>query len=122
MIFSDKIKSILVGASVAIVLALITLVAPASADTVNARCDIYANGKNQASSSTACTFSQRQGYILIKRKDGVIHDLSPEGDTPGNYVDQHGHSVYRQNGLGKEGLIFKMPTESVYVYWATPPP
>lgn len=122
MKFSDKIESTLVDASAVIVLALFTLVAPANADTVNARCDIYANGKDHASSSTPCTFSQRQGYIFIERKDGVSHDLSPVGDTPGNYVDQSGHRVYRQSGLWKGGLIFKMPTESVYVYWATPSP
>jgi len=32
-------------------------------------------------------------------------------------VDQSGNVVYRRAGLGSAGLIFSMPTESVYVYW-----
>jgi len=37
----------------------------------------------------------------------------------GNYKDNQGYPVYRQSGLGKEGLIFKLKEESVYVYWDT---
>jgi len=66
-----------------------------------------------------CVFSQRQGAITIDRSDGVTHDLSPKGDLPGNYSDQHGHAVYRQSGLGKVGQIFRFPDESVFVYWDT---
>ncbi len=33
--------------------------------------------------------------------------------------DQHGNPVYRQSGLGDQGLIFRLPAESVYVYWNT---
>jgi hypothetical protein len=66
-----------------------------------------------------CGFSQRQGYITISREDGVTHDLSPVGDVPGNYRDQDGRAVYRQSGLGDDGLIFRFPDESVYVYWST---
>ncbi|HAJ92964.1 MAG TPA: hypothetical protein DCO71_10190 [Gammaproteobacteria bacterium] len=98
-------------------MAISALASPASADTVNARCDIYPKGEDHALDSIPCTFSQRQGYIRIDREDGISHDLSPVGDTPGNYVDQSGHPVYRQSDLGKDGLIFRMPTESVYVYW-----
>jgi hypothetical protein len=66
-----------------------------------------------------CTFSQRQGYIMITREDGVTHDLSPQGDSPGNYRDQDGRAVYRQSGLGDQGQIFRFPDQSVYVYWST---
>ena len=66
-----------------------------------------------------CVFSQRQGYVTITRNDGVKHDLSPTGDKRGNYRDQHGNPVYRQSGLGDQGLIFRLPNESVYVYWNT---
>lgn len=64
-----------------------------------------------------CTFSQRQGFITITRSDGVTHDLSPVDDTPGNFSDQDGRAVYRQDGLGDQGLIFRFPDESIYVYW-----
>jgi hypothetical protein len=66
-----------------------------------------------------CTFSQRQGYVTITRSDGVTHSLSPDGDAPGNFTDQAGRAVYRQSDLGDQGLIFRLPDESVYVYWNT---
>lgn len=91
----------------------------ASADSTEARCDIYPKGEDHTDVVIPCTFSQRQGYITIYRSDGVEHDLSPVGDTPGNFEDQHGRKVYRQSGLGDQGLIFRFPDESVYVYWST---
>ena len=89
----------------------------ARADTVDARCDIYPKGMDKASASVACTFSQRQGFINITRSDGKTHELSPTDDQPGNFLDQSGQLAYRQSGLGKDGLIFRMADESVYVYW-----
>ena len=89
------------------------------ADSTEARCDIYAVGEDHTDRMIHCRFSQRQGYITISREDGVTHDLSPVGDVPGNYRDQDGRAVYRQNGLGDDGLIFRFPDESVYVYWST---
>jgi hypothetical protein len=93
--------------------------APAQADTAEARCDVYPAGEDHTDVVIPCTFSQRQGYITIRRSDGVVHDLVPEGDQPGNYTDQDGNRVYRQSGLGDQGLIFRFPDESVYVYWST---
>jgi hypothetical protein len=57
--------------------------------------------------------------VTITRSDGVTYDLTPVGDAPGNYRDQDGRPVYRQSGLGTAGLIFRLPKESVYVYWDT---
>lgn len=89
----------------------------AQADSARARCDIYPAGSDHASESIACTFSQYQGNVYIDRSDGVSYQLQPTGDVPGNFVDQDGNAVYRQSGLGSAGLIFRMPDESVYVYW-----
>lgn len=89
------------------------------ADSTEARCDIYAAGEDHTDRMIHCTFSQRQGHVTISREDGVSHDLSPVGDDPGNYRDQDGRAVYRQGGLGDQGLIFRFPDESVYVYWNT---
>ena len=89
------------------------------ADSTEARCDIYPKGSDHASKMIPCTFSQRQGYVTITRDDGVTHILSPEGDTPGNFSDQDGRPVYRQSGLGDQGLIFRCEDESIYVYWNT---
>ena len=99
--------------------ALTVFSSAARADWTDARCDIYPKGEDQASAVIPCVFSQRQGYINIDRSDGVSHDLSPKGDRPGNYTDKNGQAVYRQSGLGKDGLIFRFPIESVYVYWDT---
>jgi len=91
----------------------------ALADWTDARCDIYPRGEDHASASIPCVFSQRQGYITIDRSDGVVHDLSPQGDVPGNFKDAEGKDAYRQSGLGKAGQIFRFADESIYVYWDT---
>jgi hypothetical protein len=90
---------------------------PSAADWTQARCEIYPKGSDTLETMVPCTFSQRQGSITITREDGVIYDLSPVGDTPGNFRDQDGHTVYRQSGLGEAGLIFRFPKESLFVYW-----
>ena len=97
---------------------LLTLGA-ARADTVDARCDIYPKGSDKASAVVPCTFSQRQGYVRIERADGTSHDLSPVGSSAGRYVDQDGRPAYRQSGLGRQGQIYRLAKESVYVYWDT---
>jgi hypothetical protein len=91
----------------------------ATPDSTDARCDIYPAGSDHTDKMIPCTFSQRQGYVTIAREDGVIHDLSPVGDAPGNFRDQDGRPAYRQSGLGDQGLIFRFEDESVYVYWNT---
>lgn len=93
----------------------------AKADTVNARCDVYPKGEDRATSSGACTFSQRQGAVGIQLQDGRRYDLSPAGNQPGNYVDQNGQAAYRQSGLGDAGQIYRLATESIYVYWDPAP-
>lgn len=105
--------------SMLLVVSLAGYAGPAMADSTEARCDIYPKGSDQASDMLPCVFSQRQGHVTIQREDGVLHDLTPVGDSPGNYTDQNGRKVYRQKGLGDQGQIFRMPDESVYVYWST---
>jgi len=103
---------------IAAVAVLIAAMDMAHADSVDARCDIYPKGSDRASGVVACTFSQRQGQVSIDRADGVRHELSAKGKA-GNYVDQDGKAAYRNRGLGDRGLIFRLATESVYVYWDT---
>ena len=98
---------------------LAVLAGPLWADSTEARCDIYPTGSDHASASIPCVFSQRQGAVTIARSDGVVHDLLPEGDVPGNYRDADGRPAYRNSGLGADGLIFRLQNESVYVYWST---
>ncbi len=97
---------------------------PSVADSTQARCEIYPKGSDKLEKMVPCTFSQRQGHITISRQDGVTHDLTPVGDTPGDFRDQGGHKVHRQAGLGEAGLIFRFPRESLFVWWdnaASPP-
>ena len=89
------------------------------ADSTEARCDIYPRGSDQVSEMILCTFSQRQGYVTLYRGGKLMYDLTPAGDSPGNYVDQDGRPAYRESGLGDQGLIFRMADESIYVYWNT---
>lgn len=102
-----------------IALALVALNKWAVADWTDARCDIYPAGSDHTDVMIPCTFSQRQGYITISRDDGVTHELSPVGESAGNFRDQDDRAVYRQSGLGDQGQIFRFPDESVYVYWDT---
>lgn len=92
------------------------------ADTVDARCDIYPAGEDRATSSGLCMFSQRQGVVGIQLPNGRRYDLRPVGNQPASYVDQNGRAVRRDNqGLGDRGIIFRLPTESIFVYWDTAP-
>ena len=92
---------------------------PAHADSTEAACMIYPSGEDHTDVLIPCRFSQRQGYVTITRDGGVMHDLAPAGDAPGNYTDQDDRAVYRESGLGDQGLIFRFPDESVYVDWNT---
>lgn len=65
------------------------------------------------------SFSQRQGAVSIQLQNGQRYDLEPIGNTPGNYQDQNGKAAYRQDGLGDKGQIYRLATESIYVYWDT---
>lgn len=93
----------------------------ALADTVKARCDVYPKGEDRATSSGLCTFSQRQGFVGIQLGNGKRYDLSPVGNQPGNYRDQNGKAAYRQMGLGDKGQIYRLATESIFVYWDPSP-
>ena len=103
----------------ALPLLFLVVAPPAFADWTSARCDIYAAGEDHTDTMIGCTFSQRQGYVTITRDDAVTDDLSPVDDGPGIYRDQHGNEVRRELGLGDQGLVFRFPDESVFVYWST---
>ncbi|MEX0270539.1 hypothetical protein AB3R30_15455 [Leptolyngbyaceae cyanobacterium UHCC 1019] len=107
--------------SVALAIASVGVTAIAKADTVNARCDVYAKGQDRAKSSGSCTFSQRQGAVGIQLQNGKRYDLRPVGSNPGNYRDQNGKAAYRQAGLGDKGQIYRLANESIFVYWDAAP-
>lgn len=104
-------------AALTLLFASMAIAMPSSADTVKARCDVYSKGEDRATSSGPCTFSQRQGAVGIQLANGKRYDLEPVGNQPGNYRDQKGRSAFRQAGLGERGQIYRLATESIYVYW-----
>jgi hypothetical protein len=96
-----------------------SLPAPAAADTVDARCDIYPKGSDRVLAVLPCSFSQRQGHVRISRSDGIAYELAPAGQGPGRYLDAQGRAAYRQRGLGARGQIYRLAEVSVFVYWDT---
>jgi len=90
----------------------------ARADSVRAECSFAATDDVPPNATSACTFSQRQGYVHISIDGGLEINLSPTEEAPGNYVDQDGQAVYRRSGLGEQGVIFKLPEHYLFVYWA----
>ncbi len=107
--------------SVLLIIASTGFALGAKADTVQARCDVFSKGEDQAKSSGLCNFSQRQGFVSIQLSNGTRYELTLVGSDPGNYKDQNGRAAYRQSGLGDRGQIYRMATESIFVYWdATP--
>lgn len=93
----------------------------AKADTVEARCDVYPKGEDKATSSGLCTFSQRQGVVGIQLSNGKRYDLIPVGDEAGQYQDENGKKVQREDGLDDRGLIYRLTDESIFIYWDTAP-
>ncbi|GAB4378957.1 MAG: hypothetical protein Kow00121_31900 [Elainellaceae cyanobacterium] len=91
------------------------------ADTVDARCDIYPAGEDRATSSGLCTYSQRQGVVSIQLPDGRRYELQSVGDQPYTYVDQAGQPAQFDEGLGDQGAIYRLSSETIYVYWDTAP-
>lgn len=104
--------------AVATSLATLNVGIVAKADTVDARCDIYPLGEDQASDVVPCTFSQSQGYITIVLEDGTTYELTPSPTQANIYTDQEGRPAFsEEDGLGEEGLIFRTAEGAIYVYW-----
>lgn len=89
---------------------------PVNADTTDVRCDFYPKGEDKATASTSCTFSQRQGFIGIQRKNGTRYDFKPVSNRYNYYTDKNGDTVIREIN-GDMGLIFRTSKESIFIYW-----
>lgn len=89
----------------------------ARADSTRAECGFAATADKQPDETSACSFSQRQGYIYISIDGGPEFDLSPAGQGPGNFTNAAGQPVYRRSGLGDRGQLFQLPERYLYVYW-----
>jgi hypothetical protein len=67
---------------------------PVHADTAEATCDVRKDGQKWEGQSGACTFSQRQGYVDLKLRNGDTISLSPT-DQANHFKDQRGNKVVR---------------------------
>ena len=110
----------LLGASL-LCLASVTAGAPAFADTVQARCDVYPRGEDQATSTGLCTFSQRQGVVSIRLKEGQTITLKPNTSAPDSFVDANGEPARREIIEANRGHIYRLSTQTIFVFWDSAP-
>lgn len=85
----------------------------ARADSASASCEVREDGKVKKDASGPCEFSQRQGYVDIKLKNGFTHSLSPVGDKPNRYKDAKGHEVERS--MNGENQVYKWDDRKIIV-------
>lgn len=69
------------------------------ADSADATCEYYKHGDAKHDRWGDCSFSQRQGYIDIKLKNGATFNLSPRDDA-NQYKDQEGNKLERTSSSG----------------------
>ena len=108
-----KYTKIVIPALTAVCLAVAAL--PVQADTVHADCVMHKKGEKAKQGTGPCTFSQRQGYIDIKLKNGKVFSLKP-GKKGGHYKDQEGHTVVRMEETASS-VKFKWEHANIVVHW-----
>lgn len=102
-------------------LASVVAEAPALADTVQARCDVFPAGDDKATSSGLCSFSQRQGFVSIQLKGGQRIELKPNASTPNAYFDGRGEPARREILEGNRGQVYRLENQSIFVFWDPAP-
>lgn len=102
-------------------LATVVTAAPALADTLQARCDVFPAGEDKASSSGLCTFSQRQGFVTIRLKGGQTIELRPSESSPNAYFDGRGKPVKREILEANRGQVYRLKNQSIFVFWDPAP-
>ncbi|MCP9868003.1 hypothetical protein KBZ33_17190 [Cyanobium sp. Cruz-8D1] len=102
-------------------LASVVVTAPALADTVQARCDVFPAGEDKATSSDLCTFSQRQGFVSIQLKGGQRVELKPNESTPNAYFDGRGEPARREILDANRGQVYRLEKQSIFVFWDPAP-
>jgi hypothetical protein len=63
------------------------------ADTTEAMCVVHKQGEKK-NASGPCDFSQREGYVSIKLRNGDSYELRP-GEKPNHFKDMKGNKVVR---------------------------
>lgn len=103
--------------SIVFFMALMLYAGDVYADTTSARCSFSDTPDKAPTQLSQCTFAQRQGHVAVQFSDGLKIDLTPVGDSPGNYTDGQGRAAYRRSGLGDSGIKFKLADTTLFVYW-----
>lgn len=101
--------------------AAVAVASPSLADTVDARCDVFPAGDDKATSSGLCTFSQRQGFVSIQLKNGKRIQLKPNEATPNAFFDDQGEPAKREILEANRGQVYRLATQSIFVFWDTAP-
>lgn len=101
--------------------AALMVATPVLADTVDARCDVYPAGDDRATSSGLCSFSQRQGFVSIELKGGKRIELKPNEATPNAFFDAAGEPAKREILEANQGQVYRLATQSIFVYWDPAP-
>ncbi len=101
----------------AFVLLLCAFCPLALGDSARARCGYSNSADAEPATYETCVFSQRQGNISIYRDGEDLHQFTPDGDSPGVFLNDAGERVYRQRGLGKKGQLFRLPSGYLRVLW-----
>jgi len=103
-----------------VVLAALSWVQVAKADSMEAACEVRKDGEKQKGKSGPCTFGQRQGYIDIDLRNGDTVSLSPTNQA-NHFKDQKGNKVVR-TGTGSDRQEYKWEGgRRVIVTFATSP-
>lgn len=76
----------------------------ARADSADASCEFYKHGDAKHDRWGDCTFSQRQGYIDIRLKNGATFNLTPRDDA-NQYKDQEGNKLERTSSSGSKQVF-----------------
>ena len=90
----------------------VALTAPAAADSRPAGCELFHHGDRDDKHSGPCEFSQRQGYVTIRLKNGKTFELSPT-DQPKHYRDQKGHKVKLRNADAKSSTLMPIMQDKI---------
>jgi hypothetical protein len=69
---------------------------PVLSDTRQADCEVSKDGNRWKGASGLCSFSQRQGYVTIRLRNGDSYDLRPAGSA-NHFRDQRGNKVVRSS-------------------------
>lgn len=105
----------------AVGLAALAVVAPARADTVQARCDVFPRGDDRATSSGLCRFSQRQGFVSIELSNGRRYELKPNEAVADGYLDAQGRPARVEILEANRGQVYRLAEQSIFVFWDPAP-